>query len=115
MARVIKRGEIWIVDLEPGTHQEMHKKRPALIVSHNKINEKTAHAIIVPASTKVPHTIGIEMIHIGKKEGLDKPSVLLPIYIRSIDQERLIKKLGTVSEETLNHVDEVLKLILAIS
>ena len=115
MARIIKRGDIWIVDLNPGSYREIHKKRPSLIISDNVVNDETHHAVIIPVSSQVPKTLGIDKIPIGKKYGVAKPSVLLPIMIRSIDQDRLIRKTGSVSEETLIHVDEVLKLILAIS
>ncbi len=114
MARVIKRGEIWIVNLEPGSYRKIHKKRPALVISSQIVNEETAHTIIIPVSSQTPHVLGVEMISIGKKEGLTKSSVLLPLFIRSIDQELLVKKIGAVSEEVLAHVEEVLKVLLSL-
>lgn len=114
MAKIIKRGEIWIVNLEPSSHREIHKKRPALVISNNFIHEKTYHVIVIPISSQVPKTIGPEMILIGKKEGLDKRSVILPLFTRSIDQARLIKKIGNLSATKLSEIDESLKLILQL-
>ncbi len=108
----MKRGEIWLVNLEPGFGREIHKKRPALVLSKNSIHTDTTHIIIVPASSLVPKIIGIEMVTVGKKEGLDKQSVLLPIFIRSIDQERLIKKVGKVSKIKLKEIEEAVKIVL---
>ncbi len=108
----MKRGDIWIINLEPGFGQEIHKKRPALIVSNDVVHTNTNHLITIPISSQVPQTIGIEMISIGKQEGLDKESVLLPLFIRSIDQNRLIKKIGKLSKEKMQVVEKALKLIL---
>lgn len=108
----MKRGEIWIINLEPGFGREIHKKRPALILSENSIHTNSDHVIIIPASSLVPKLIGIEMVSIGKKEGLDKASVLLPLYIRSVDQERLIKKAGRISKVKLKEIEEAVKIVL---
>lgn len=110
----MKRGEIWLIDLNPGFGREMHKKRPALIISDNVVNNSPAHIIVIPASSQVPKIIGVEMVVVGKKEGLDKNSVLLPLFIRSIDKERLVKKVGTLSKAKLLQVEQAIKIVLAI-
>lgn len=114
MAKIIKRGQLWLIDLEPASHRELHKKRPALIISDNSIQETTPYVIIIPTSSQVPKTIGVEMVLIGKKEGLNRSSVLLPLFIRSIDQERLVKKIGKVSNEILAQVEEAVQIVLGI-
>lgn len=114
MAKIIKRGEIWIVNLEPSLHRELHKRRPALIISNNFVHNKTYHVIVIPISSQVPRTIGPEMVLIGKKEGLAKKSIILPLFIRSIDQERLIAKIGSLTEAKLSEVGESLKLVLQL-
>lgn len=114
MAKIIKRGEIWIVNLDPSLHREMHKKRPALVVSSDNIHEKTHHVIVIPISSQVPKITGPEMILAGRKEGLNKQSIVLPIFIRSIDQERLVKKIGKLTETKLLEVEESLRLTLQL-
>lgn len=111
---MMKRGELWIVNLEPGFGREIHKKRPALIISENEINQKTTNTIIIPVSSQVPQKIGIEMVLVGEKEGLDKPSVLLPLFIRSVDQERLNKKIGALSKQKLQEVETAIQIILGL-
>lgn len=107
-----KRGEIFIADLDPGFGRELHKKRPVLILSGNKINKGTINAIIVPSSTQLPNNTGPDAVQIDKGEGVDKPSVLLPIFIRSIDQKRLIKKVGSLSKIKMREVEESICLVL---
>lgn len=108
----MKRGEVWIVNLEPGFASEIQKVRPALIISNDSIHHNTPYVIIVPASTQVPSKFGIEMVLVGKKEGLDKESVLLPVLMRSIDKVRLMKKIGKVSKLKLQEVEATLKIVL---
>lgn len=115
MAKIIKRGDVWLVNLEPATYREIHKKRPALIISDNTIHQKTVHVIIIPISSQIPKIVGPEMIPVGKKEGLEKPSVILPLFVRSIDKERLTKKIGKLEKIKLIAVEEALKLILHLS
>ena len=112
MARIVKRGEIWLVNLEPGFGREIHKKRPALVLSKNSIHLQTGHVIIVPASSQVPTILGIEMVLVDKIEGLERRSLLLPVFIRSIDQERLVKKIGVIGKAKLQTIEDAIKIVL---
>jgi mRNA interferase MazF len=111
----VNRGDIWIVNLDPGLGREMHKKRPALIISRNIIHQATTSVIIIPISSQIPQTVGPEMIILHKDAGVEKTSVLLPIFIRCIDQARLVKKIGNLPMKTMNEVEETIKLILDLS
>lgn len=112
MAKLIKRGDIWVVNLEPSSHRELHKKRPALVISSNLVNSQTYHVIVIPISSQVPKIIGPEMVVVGKKEGLDKESVILPLFIRSIDQKRLVKKIGKLGQTKLLEIEESFKFLI---
>lgn len=107
-----KRGQIYIADLDPSFGREIHKKRPVLVVSSNELNQNTPYVVIVPASSIVPKVLNPEMVFIGQPEGFDKKSVLLPLYIRSIDKSRLSTKIGDLSKAKLLEVDSALKIVL---
>ena len=110
-----KRGEIFVANLNPGFGREIHKKRPVLIISRNSANRELSHVVIVPISSQVPRLVGFDMILVGSLEGLAKKSVIIPLYIRSVDKDRLIKKIGTLSKAKLAEVEDTLKLILDLS
>lgn len=112
MARVVKRGEFWVVNLEPGFGREIHKKRPGLIISSDNVNQNTPHVIVIPSSSIVPEVVSPDMVSIGKLVGFNKQSVLLPVLIRSIDQDRLIKKIGKISKSKIIEVEEALKIVV---
>lgn len=109
-----KRGQIYIANLNPAFGREMHKKRPVLIISDNIHNQNTPYAVVIPSSSIVPDVISAGMVYVGKPKDFDKESVFLPLFIRSIDQVRLIKKIGKISKEKLTETEEKLKLVLGL-
>lgn len=112
----IKRGEIWVVDLKPGTGWEIAKKRPALVISNNSINSISPLVIIIPISSQIPKVFGPERIIISKSQAnLDKDSIAMLTQIRAIDKSRLIKKIGIVRQGTLLEVEDALQLVLGIT
>ncbi len=114
MARLVKRGQIWIADLNPGYGVEIHKKRPVLIIASDQINRFLHTTIVVPISSQI-FSESIEAIFLPKKStGLEKNSVILPVFVSAIDKNRLIKRVGLVSEEKLNEVEDALKLVLGM-
>lgn len=115
MARLIKRGEFWIVDLEPGFGREIRKKRPGLIISGAKFNQVTSYVIIIPTTSLIPKVISEEMVYLGKPKGFDDESTLLPLYIRSVDKDRLVKRVGKISKEKLMETEEKLRLVLELN
>lgn len=109
-----KRGHFYIADLEPAFKREMHKKRPVLIISNNKSNLETPYVIVIPTSSIIPNVVSPEMVRLGKPTGFDEESILLPLFIRNIDKDRLIKKIGMVSKSKLKETEEALKLVLGL-
>lgn len=115
MAGLAKRGEFWIVDLEPGFGREIHKKRPGLIISSDKFNEVTPYIIVIPTTSIIPQVMSEEIVYLGKPKGFDQKSTLLPLYIRNIDKNRLIKKVGKISKQKLKETEERIKLVLGMN
>ncbi len=114
MAGLIKRGEIWIADLDPGYSVEIHKKRPVLIIASDYINQNLHTTIVIPISSQITSQ-GIEKVVLKKSaNGLDKESLILPVFVRVIDKTRLIKKIGKISQDKLEEVEDSLKLVLGI-
>lgn len=115
MAGLIKRGQIWTANLNPGFGVEIRKKRPVLIISSDKINQNLNTTIVIPISSQV-YPLGPEKVLISKgSTGLDKDSVVLTVFVRAIDKARLIEKIGKVKQKQLLEVEDSLKLILGIT
>ncbi len=110
-----KRGEIFIADLNPSFGREIHKKRPVLVISNNLLNQNLSTVIMIPLTSIIPEFIGPDVIKVDKKIGLDNESVLLVNQIRSIDKTRLIKRVGSLSQDEIEQVEEALQITLGIT
>lgn len=110
------RGEVWLINLDPTVGAEIRKTRPAVIVNDNAVGALPLK-IIVPLTTwqerNAPAPWMIKIVP-DSGNGLDKPSAADTFQIRSLAQERLIRKLGHLSEEDMSSITSALALVLSI-
>lgn len=100
---VVKRFEVYLVNLDPTMGSEIQKTRPCLIISPNEMNEHIATVIVAPMTTKdrdYPTRVNLLFEGVKGQVVLDQ--------IRTIDKVRLIKKLGEISADTKDEVVDVL-------
>ena len=105
---MVKRFEVFLVNLDPTIGVEIQKKRPCLIISPDEMNRNVKSAIIAPMTTKsrnFPTRIACEF------EG--KSGFIVLDHLRTVDKSRLIKKLGEIGEEIQVRVLEKLQEIFA--
>ena len=101
MAMVIKRFEVWLVDLNPVVGSEISKARPCLVISPNEVNGLLATVTIAAMTSAIkpfPHRINCTFENKTGQIALD--------HIRSVSKLRLIKKLGVMDEKTCRNVCE---------
>lgn len=110
----MKRGEIWLTNFNPGFGTELHKNRPALIISSNEVNLHHPRIIVIPISTKNYSGLSVVTLGASKSTGLKQDSVILPLEIRAVDKVRLTKKLGKISTTKLEAVVDLMKLVLGL-
>lgn len=114
--KTMLRGQIWLYRADPTVGQEIGKTRPCIIVSHDEIGVLRLK-VVVPitgwndAFANVPWMVKIEPT---AENGLSKPSAADAFQVRSISQERLIKQVGTVSEEVMQKLGHALAVVLNI-
>ncbi len=92
----IKQYDIWLADLNPQKGTEPGKVRPVVIVQTDLLNEFHPSTIICPITTNVRPDLGILRVHLIKDQ-LDLLSDILVDQLRSIDNRRLVKKLGKLN------------------
>ncbi|MBK9454871.1 MAG: type II toxin-antitoxin system PemK/MazF family toxin [Bacteroidetes bacterium] len=102
----MKQSEIWLIDLDPTKGAEIQKKRPAIVVNDNRLGKLPLKIIVPITDWKERYGIAPWMIKIepNTTNGLSKTSAADCFQIRSLSQERLIKKLGDVDEATFNEI-----------
>jgi mRNA interferase MazF len=112
----MNQGEIWLVDLDPTVGAEMNKTRPALIINDNRVGKLPLRIIIPITGWKEHYGIAPWMIKIepNEKNGLAKISSLDCFQIRSVSQGRLIEKIGEITSDEINKVQEGIVKVLGI-
>ena len=115
-ARYPERGEIYLTALDPTLGREIQKTRPALIIQNDISNELSGITIVAPITSTVrfPLSPVHALLAADKTTGLSVTSVALLNQIRAVDRVRLIKRIGVVDSETMEQVDEAIKISLGL-
>ena len=94
-----RRGEIWLAALDPTLGSEIQKTRPCVVVSPPEMNDHLRTMVVAPMTTgsrPAPFRIPIAF---QRKNGL-----ILLDQLRTLDRQRLVKRLGAVNPKTLASV-----------
>jgi mRNA interferase MazF len=104
----VRRGDVFLVDLRPSRGGEIRKARPCMVISPDELNANLRTFIVAPMTTgghpyptRVPCRFASKAGHVV----LDQ--------IRTVDRERLIRKLGRHSVGTIRGVLLVLQEMFA--
>lgn len=103
MAMVVKRFDVFLINLDPTIGVEIKKTRPCLIISPDEMNRHINTVIIAPMTTKgraYPSRVDCKF---QGKQG----QVVLD-QIRTVDKVRLVKKLGRIHVKTQSEVLAIL-------
>lgn len=112
----VRRTDIYFADLRGGNGgNEQTGERPILVISNNRGNVFSPTLIVVALSTsgtkaKLPTHVLLD----AKTTGLKYDSVALCEVIRTIDEYRIISKVGTLDEETAKKVDKALAISVGL-
>jgi mRNA interferase MazF len=105
---VVNRFEVYLVNLDAEITRDPKNTRPCVIVSPDEVNRNLASVIIAPlASTKTeyPTRVAIDFLNGTRHVILDQ--------IRTVDRERLFKKIGEIDEASRRAVAERLQELFA--
>ena len=105
------RGEVWLVNWNPAREIEQSGKRPALVIQNDIGNEKAPITIVAAISSSVkifPMNVKIDP-HEG---GLELPSIVKTSQTLTVDKKRLERRLGQLSTEKMEEVNQAIKLSL---
>ncbi|KUK64019.1 MAG: mRNA interferase [Parcubacteria bacterium 34_609] len=104
-----KKGEIYLVNFDPTIGHEAKKKRPALIISNNIHNQYSPLVTVAPLSSNITKVYPFEVYVSKKSTGLNENSKIMIIQLRSVDQKRLINKIGNIEDnKIINQINKVI-------
>jgi len=100
---MVKRFDVYLVNLDPTVGNEIKKNRPCLVISPDELNRNISTVIVAPMTTKgrnYPTRVSCTFN--------DKKGQILLEQMRAVDKTRLIKRLGNVGSFVQAQVFSVL-------
>lgn len=112
----MRRGEVWVVNLDPTLGSEIRKTRPAVIVSDDNVGVLPLRVVVPLTEWHARYAVAPWMVSIlpSAENGLDKPSAADAFQVRSIDQRRLVRLLGSLTATQMAEIAQALAAVLAI-
>ncbi|MBP6661262.1 MAG: type II toxin-antitoxin system PemK/MazF family toxin [Chitinophagales bacterium] len=112
----MKQSEIWLINLDPTIGAEIKKTRPAIIVNDNALGKLPLKIIVPITDWKDKYQMAVWMVKLipSKVNGLSKDSAADCFQVRSLSEDRFVKKIGQVNFNTLEDLKEALKKVLSI-
>ena len=92
---MVKRGEVWLINLDPTVGSEIQKTRPCVVVSPVEMNAHLRTVIVAPMSSS-----GFDAPFRPPLTFQGTKGRILLDQIRTVDKLRLVKKLGALSAHT---------------
>lgn len=95
----MKRGEIWLVNLDPTIGSKIRKTRPAVIISSDLVGILPLKVVVPLTDWKDRYSTALWMVRIDPQEtnGLSQPSAADALQIHSVSEQRLMKRLGALT------------------
>ena len=111
-----RRGEVYLVNFDPTVGAEIKKTRPALILQNDIANRYSPITVVAAITSRFEEPLYPTEVLIRTPEGgLATDSVVLLNQIRSIDKQRLVRRLGVLTADTLTRVDRALMVSLGVA
>jgi len=113
MTDQLKRGEVWLANLDPTQGSEGAGVRPVIIFQNDIVSRFSTTTIAIPLTTNQRRaSLPICLLIKQGDGGLSQDSVALCFQIRVLDKTRLIRRLGQLSAETIAQLGAVLLVTL---
>lgn len=104
-----KRGEVWLVRLDPTVGSEIQKTRPCVIVSPDEMNGPIRTVIVAPMTSALrPYPTRVDVTFDGRE------GQVACDQIRTVDRARLVKGVGALGEDEAGRVLAVLGEMFAV-
>jgi mRNA interferase MazF len=112
----MRRGEVCLVRLNPTVGAEIGKTRPVVIVSDDEIGILLLKVIVPITGWQDDFSEFDWMVRLepSAENGLTKVSAADTFQVRSVSQQRLIRRIGTLPNIAMQEITEALALVLSI-
>jgi len=112
----MRRGEIWLINLDPAVGAEIKKTRPAVIVNDDAIGTLPLKIVVPVTEWKDRFSVAPWMVRLEPDDdnGLDKSSAADAFQVRSLAHERFVRRMGNLSDTAMREISSALAIVLQI-
>jgi len=111
---MIRRGEIYLVNFDPGRGSEQRGIRPAVVIQNDRGNEFSAKTIVASMSARSGPNYPFRVAISSRESGLSENSEILLDQILTVTQDRLGRRLGQLATSVMEEIDQALHHSLGI-
>jgi mRNA interferase MazF len=101
---VIRRGDVFLVNLDPVVGSEAGKTRPAVVLQNELANQTSPTVTVVPLSSNTSRLFPFQVLVPAGEGGLERDSKVLCEQIRTLSRQRLVQRLGNLPPERLQEI-----------
>ena len=101
---MIRRGDVFLVNLDPVVGSEVGKTRPAVVLQNDLANRTSPTVTVVPISTNIRRIFPFQVRIPAGEGGLTRESKVLCEQIRTLARSRLSQHLGSLSAQRLQEI-----------
>jgi mRNA interferase MazF len=109
MSQPIRRGDVFWANLDPTVGVEIKKTRPVIVVSNEVINQRSQLVIVVPLTTNIARLSPSHVLIPRGEGGLGQDLKAVTEQIRAMDKQRLVTKIGALSDRFLRLVEQAIR------
>jgi len=103
MVAAPERYDVWLVSLDPTKGAEIRKTRPCVVVSPDEMNRNIRTVIVAPVTSAIrDYPTRVAVTFEGKRGEIASDQ------LRTVDQSRLLRRLGTLSKTDAPRLSDAL-------
>ena len=114
----MRRGEVWLINLDPTVGSEITKTRPSVIVNDDSVGVLPLKVIVPITDWKDRYAVAPWMVRLepDRTNNLEKLSAADTFQVRSVSQsqQRFVRRLGRLSAAAMQEIAQALALVLGI-
>jgi mRNA interferase MazF len=100
-SRLIRRGEIWLIEFDPARANEANSTRPGIVITNNTANARGTLVTAIPVTTNTERVYPFQVLLPHNRTDLDDDSKAQLEQVRNVSKSRLVKRIGQVPEDLM--------------
>jgi len=113
----MRRGEVWVANLNPNRGAEIGKIRPVLVIQEDALGpEVTQTVVVLPLTSQVRETVQHLRCTLPARDRLRRPCQVLIDQPRTLDRNRIGEgPLTRLTEQEMTAVERTLEAVLGLT